>query len=78
MIKGCPGAGNIKGTPTLKIKICPDCGNEIELFANDMQAICEKCGFIAYNEMQSCILWCRYARECVGDEIYERLMNKKV
>ena len=70
MVKECPGAGNIKGTPTLKIKICPDCGGEIELFATDMQAACENCGFVAYNDTQSCISWCRYARECVGDEIY--------
>jgi len=75
-MKDCPGAANIKGTPTLKIKICPDCGSEIELFANDIREICKKCGFVAYNDIQSCISWCRYARECVGDEIYETLINR--
>jgi transposase len=69
---GCPGAGNIRGTPTLTIKICPVCGREIELFSIDTQVICE-CGFIAYNDIQSCITWCKKARECVGDAMYEKL-----
>ena len=71
---GCPGAVNIRGTPTLEEKTCPDCGATIELFSSDMQAQC-KCGFIAYNDVQSCISWCSYARECVGNEVYERMMS---
>jgi len=78
MLSMCPGAANIKGAPTLKIKICPECGTEIELFSVDTQAKCEKCGFIAYNDMLHCIAWCRYARECVGDEIYVRMMNRNL
>ena len=76
MPKGCPGAGNIKGTPELKIKICPACGAEIELFSSDMTATCDQCGFIAYNDTQNCISWCNYARECVGNEIYERYTHQ--
>jgi len=75
VLNGCPGAGNIKGTPELTIKICPDCGNEIELFSSDITAVCEQCHFIAYNDTQSCISWCKYARECVGDELYEQYMQ---
>ena len=71
----CPGAANIKGTPTLEVKICPECGVEIELFSTDVKRACPKCGFIAYNKLMSCIQWCRYARECVGDEKYEQLMG---
>ncbi|MEI6602700.1 MAG: hypothetical protein WCL54_04375 [Clostridia bacterium] len=74
-VKFCPGAGNISGTPTLKIKLCPECGREIELFSSESQRECE-CGFIAYNNIQSCIQWCKSARECVGDALYEELMNK--
>lgn len=72
----CPGAGNIKGTPTLEVKICPQCGKEIELFSTDARRVCE-CGFEAFNEVLSCIKWCQYARDCVGDEMYERLVNGK-
>lgn len=69
----CPGAAAIKGTPTLKVKKCPDCGSEVELFSTDVQRACDKCGFVVYNDIQSCIKWCSKARECVGDEMYERL-----
>jgi len=76
MTDGCPGSVGIKGTPTLKVKICPECGNEIELFSGDPCAVCAKCGFTAYNDEQSCIMWCAKARECVGDEVYERFMKR--
>ena len=70
MMSGCPGAMVFKGAQELKIKTCPQCGEEIEIFSRDTHAQC-KCGFIAYNDAQSCIKWCNYARECVGDAIYE-------
>ncbi|MDR2776036.1 MAG: hypothetical protein LBC19_15140 [Tannerella sp.] len=73
----CPGANTIRGTPTLTIKICPVCRREIELFSIDKQVQCE-CGFIAYNDIQSCINWCKYARECVGDVLYEKITGKRV
>ncbi len=72
-INSCPGAANIKGTPTLKIKQCPQCGNEIEIFSSDIQSTCENCGFIAYNDIMSCIKWCKSAKECVGEETFLRL-----
>jgi predicted RNA-binding Zn-ribbon protein involved in translation (DUF1610 family) len=77
MLSKCPGAGNIRGTPTLLIKKCPNCGDEIEIFSIDVQAACPNCGFIAFNDAQRCITWCRYAKECVGTETYERLVGNK-
>jgi hypothetical protein len=76
LFDGCPGAVEIRGTPTLKEKTCPECNRIIEIFSVDMQVQCE-CGFIAYNNILSCISWCEYARDCVGDELYERLMKNK-
>lgn len=73
----CPGAANIKGTPTLKIKHCPECGSDVELFSTDVQRACGKCGFVVYNDIQSCIKWCSKARECVGDAMYEELTKDK-
>ncbi len=72
MISNCPGAGAVKGTPTLKVKTCPECGSEIELFSSETQTSCTKCGFVAHNDTMTCINWCKYARECVGDELYEQ------
>jgi ribosomal protein S27AE len=71
----CPGADNIR-TPTIKTKICPNCGGEIDLFSSEMQAVCDRCGFVAYNDTKSCLKWCRYARQCVGDELYERFLRE--
>ena len=76
LFDGCPGAAFIRGTPTIKEKICPECGEIIEIFSVDVRVQCE-CGFIAYNEVINCISWCKYARECVGDEVYERLAKKE-
>jgi len=72
LIDKCPGTINIR-TPTIEIKKCPECGEEVEIFSDEMKAVCENCGFIIYNDLQSCIEWCRYARECIGEELYSRL-----
>jgi len=75
MFGQCPGASNIR-TPTIELKTCPQCSTEIEMFSSDMQMDCPKCGFTVYNDLESCIQWCKYAKECVGEEVYERLMKK--
>ena len=54
---------------------CPQCGHEIEMFSTDTEARCEHCGFVAYNDTLSCVQWCKYARQCVGDEMYEQMMQ---
>ena len=62
-------------TPTIIEKICPQCGHEIELFSIDTQMACEHCGFVAYNDTLSCVQWCKHARKCVGDAMYEQMMQ---
>lgn len=62
-------------TPTIEEKRCPQCGSVIEIFSTDTQVACEKCGFVAYNDSLSCVQWCKYARKCVGDEMYEHMME---
>lgn len=74
MYDRCPGAAGVR-TPTLTIKKCPSCGEEIEVFSNDISVTCSKCGFKVYNDIASCVQSCRYAKECVGEELYNRLMD---
>ena len=62
-------------TPTITEKVCPNCGNVIELFSIDTEVACDKCGFVAYNDELSCVQWCKYAKDCVGEEMYEHLMK---
>jgi ribosomal protein S27E len=75
MMDRCPGSANVR-TPTLKIKECPECGKEIEIFSNDKNVVCANCGFILYNDITSCAKWCRYAKECLGDELYRTLSGE--
>jgi len=59
---------------TLTERVCPNCGNIIELFSVDTEVACDKCGFAAYNDALSCVQWCKYAKQCVGEEMYEAMM----
>jgi len=59
---------------TLTERTCPQCGNVIELFSVDTEVACDKCGFVAYNDTLSCVQWCQYAKQCVGEEMYEAMM----
>jgi hypothetical protein len=72
----CPGAVGLRGTPTLTIKTCPQCGADVELFSIDFKVACDGCGFIVYNNIQSCIQWCIYAEACVGPELYNKFKRK--
>ena len=56
-------------------KICPQCGHTIEIFSTDTEVACENCGFVVYNDALSCVQWCKYARQCVGDAMYEQMMQ---
>jgi len=75
MVNECPGAVNIR-MPRLEVKNCPKCGEEIEVISNEASARCPKCGFVVYNDLLSCVEWCEYARQCVGDKAYERVMEQ--
>ena len=72
IMDGCQGKPR---TPTIREKTCPVCGNTIEIFSTDTQVTCDKCGFVIYNDMLSCVQWCKYARKCVGDQMYEQMME---
>jgi protein-tyrosine-phosphatase len=77
MFDKCPGAVGVR-TPTIITKKCPECGREVEIFSNEMQTRCTKCGFTIYNDLESCVQWCKYAVECVGEEVYKKLKKKRI
>ncbi len=72
MFDGCQGKPR---TPTIIEKTCPVCGNLIEMFSIDTQMACENCGFVAYNDTLSCVQWCKYAKKCVGEEMYAHMVE---
>ena len=71
MFEGCQGRPR---TPEILEKTCPNCGALIEMFTIDTEMACEKCGFVAYNDTLSCVQWCQYAKQCVGEEMYQAMM----
>jgi hypothetical protein len=71
MIYQCPGAANIR-TPSIKIKKCPNCGGEVELFSIDMKVDCPGCGRPVYNNVNSCVRYCKYAEQCLGSDAYQK------
>jgi transposase len=75
MIDRCPGAAGLK-TPTLSLKTCPNCGEEIEIFSDEMKIACPTCGQVIFNDIVSCISWCKYARECIGEDMYQKYKKK--
>jgi protein-tyrosine-phosphatase/ribosomal protein S27AE len=77
MFYRCPGTANLR-TLTIKIKRCPECGKEVEIFSDEMRVKCDNCGFMIYNDLQSCVQWCRYAKQCVGEEVYNKLRKKRI
>ncbi len=73
----CPGSGNIR-TPIPSLKECPGCGEEVEIWSDELRAKCTKCGATVFKEnAPSCIEWCQSAKECIGEEKYNRLMEAK-
>ncbi|MFN3527761.1 MAG: hypothetical protein ACK4YO_01500 [Candidatus Altarchaeaceae archaeon] len=56
---------------------CPYCGKEVEIWTDETRKKCLKCGMeIFAAEATSCIEWCKYARKCVGEELYKKLKKK--
>jgi len=71
-LDSCPGKPR---TPTIIEKTCPRCGNLIELFSIDTEMPCEVCGFVAYNDTLNCVMWCEHAKDCVGEAMYNHMME---
>jgi len=51
--------------------------NKVEIFSNDPQVSCNGSGFCYYNNISLCVQWCKYAKECIGKEVYQKRIGKK-
>lgn len=77
MIFGCPGSQKFRQPQPENLK-CPFCKEEIEVWTDEFQAVCQNCKKIVLRKgYQGCIDWCKHARECVGESIYEVYMKNK-
>ncbi len=69
MIFGCPGSGKFK-QPEPQSIICRSCGEEAEVWTDEPEAPCRKCGArVKKDAGQSCLDWCKYARMCIGYKV---------
>lgn len=72
MVMKCPGQDSRK--LTVSVHKCPNCGNEVEIFSDELRVRCRKCGEMVYREQTpSCVTWCASARECLGEERWKEL-----
>lgn len=78
MIFNCPGSKKFK-QPEPRLLQCPSCRGEIEIWTDEIQAVCPKCKntIMRQPEGASCLDWCKYAKECVGDQVYTNYLKNK-
>lgn len=73
----CPGSQRFK-QPTPEYIKCPSCGEEVEVWTDEVQAACPKCKTrVARQESSNCLDWCKYAKECVGEQKYSNYLKNK-
>ena len=74
----CPGSDKIKHPQPESIK-CPFCACEVEIWTDEIEATCPNCKkTVTRQQEQSCIEWCKYAKECVGEAKYNSLIKSRL
>ncbi|MDO8535456.1 MAG: hypothetical protein Q7S30_00355 [Candidatus Omnitrophota bacterium] len=77
MISQCPGSGRFK-QPYPKAIRCGACGQDAEIWSDEIKTTCFSCGaVISKNIEQGCFMWCKYAKECIGNDAYGKYVNNK-
>jgi len=78
LFRGCPGAVNIREATPEDIT-CPQCGEAVEIWSDELAARCRHCGAeVSREQGPSCIDWCQFAEQCIGTEKYRRLKGNQV
>jgi hypothetical protein len=56
---------------------CSDCGYKVEIFSDEIKVSCPKCkGLVCRERLPTCIDWCKFARECIGEEKWKESKGK--
>jgi hypothetical protein len=70
--KRCPGS-LVFMQPKPEIFPCTTCGADTEIWSDESEGHCAACGATVVRYAgQSCVDWCKHARECLGDDKYKR------
>jgi DNA-directed RNA polymerase subunit RPC12/RpoP len=76
MINKCPGQDD----RDIKVEVikCSHCGYETEIFSDEVKVSCPQCKSLMCRErLPSCVDWCKYARECIGEVRWEQLKSPR-
>ena len=77
MILECPGAKFFK-QPEPQEVMCPLCYGDVEIWTDEANAVCLDCGnIITRKQKQSCLDWCKFAKDCIGEELYKKYLKNK-
>ena len=72
-LSSCPGSQALKN-PTPEDIACSSCGAELEIWTDEFQVRCKRCGTINLRKRgPSCIDWCSFAESCIGSDLYRKL-----
>lgn len=75
--KRCPGSVAFT-QPKIEIVRCLHCGGDAEVWSDEAEGACPECGqTVIRTHRQSCVDWCKYARECLGEEKYKKYHDAK-
>lgn len=73
----CPGAQKFRQPEPEFIK-CPFCNNEVEIWTDEVKATCSNCkNTVMRTGETSCLEWCKYAKECVGENTYNKFIQDR-
>ncbi len=74
----CPGSGSFT-QPKPDVVACPGCGSDVEIWSDEATGQCATCSRVVIRtETQSCVDWCRFARNCLGDQKFKEYGQMKV
>ncbi len=72
----CPGSERIKKPFPENIRCA--CGKYAEIWSDETETKCPSCGKTVNRKMtQSCLDWCKMAKDCVGTDKYGRYKKQK-
>jgi len=75
--KRCPGSSTF-AQPKIELLPCPGCGGDVEIWSDEPIGTCPACGRTAMRTLtQSCMDWCKFAEECLGEAKYKQYQDMK-
>ena len=74
----CPGAKDFNQAKP-ELITCPFCSfDEVEIWTDEIKATCAKCKRTLIRDLgASCLDWCKYAKKCVGEQVYNKYLEQK-